>query len=159
MNQRSGINGISLLLGELKATVEHLNNNWKMKDAEAARARDALAVKFDELRDDVQGVKGDVRAVKGSVESVQQDVAEMKNDLAVAQTTLDDYQSSKRIGVAVIGDVEKLKEFVSTFERKELRALGAMDVIKRIGKLGWAAISTVATAAVGLLVWWLQHQL
>lgn len=146
------IHGMSLLLGELKATIEHLNNNWKMKDAEAARAREKLADKFDVLR-------GDVQVVKNSVESVQQDVAEMKNDMAKAQVTLDDYQANKKIGVAVIGDVEKLKDFVNSIQRKEQRALGWWGAVKCIGGFAWTVIGGISAAALGLFVYWLQRRI
>lgn len=157
------IHAMSLLVGELKGavdavtrTVEHLNNNWKMKDVAASEARVRLHEKFDELRDEFHGVKGEVHIVKSRIESVQQDVAEMKNDISVAQVTLDDYKENKTIALTAIGDVGKLKEFVQGFEKKEQRVLGWWDAIKNIGAIGWTVIGSAGAAIAGFLAYWFK---
>ena len=164
--ENNSIHGMSLLVGELKGaieavtrTVDHLSNNWKMKDDAATKARDALADKVDDLRGDVQDVKIDVHEVKNSVESVQQDVAEMKNEMDRAQTAIADYEKNKPLTVAVIGDVQQLKEYVQTFQRKEQRALGWLDAIKTIGPVAWAIIGSAGTAGLGLMIYWLQKHI
>ena len=143
---------MSLLVGELKAAIEHLNNNWKMKDAEATRARDRLADKFDELRSDVQ-------TVKYSVEAVQQDVAEMKNDMADTQAKLDTIEANRPTVMAAVVAVDDLKKFRDAIERREQRALGWLDFIRCIGAVGWTVIGSIAAAALGLLVFWFQRRL
>lgn len=151
------IHGMSLLVGELKGAVgelrnsiEHLNSNWKMKDAEATRGREELHNTCAKLRDDIHGVRG-------TVESVQQDVAEMKNDMTIMQKTIDDYNANKPMAVAAFGDVGKLKEFVAGFEKKEQRILGWWDIIKSIGGGTWMIICAVGAGAIGLLFFWLQR--
>ena len=157
------IHGMSLLVGELKGaieavtrTVDHLNNNFKMKEGEAARQREQLHDKFSELTDVMHSVKSEVQTVRTDVEAVQQDVAEMKNDMEIAKITLADYEKNKPIALTAIGDVTKIKEFVSAFERKEQRLLGWWDIVHRIGAVGWTIICAIGSAALGLVVYWLQ---
>lgn len=146
------IHGMSLLVGELKAAIEHLNNNWKMKDAEAMRHRERLAEKFEELHDTVH-------EMKGSVEAVQQDVAEMKNDMSDAQVKLDAIEANRPTVMAAVVAVDDLKKFRDTLELRQQRALGWWDFIRCIGGVGWTIIGSVAAAALALLGYWLQKRL
>lgn len=149
------IHEMSLLVGELKGavqavtrTVEHLNNNWKMKDEEATRGRERLHGEFQELK---SVVHGGMSTINVKVDGVVQDVAEMKNDLSTVQGKLADYEENKRIAVAAVGDVNELKKFRVSIENKEQRALGWWDVIKGIGKVGWAIIAGLLMLAAAVL--------
>ncbi len=150
--KNGSIHGMSLLVGELKGAIEHLNNNFKMKDKEAVQQRQELHRKFDALRDDVQEVKGDVANVQNSVMAVQQDVAEMKNDAEVVKATLEEYQINKVVAEVAIKDVGNLKDFMQNFEKKEQFVLGWADAAKKIGWFGWSLIAGFFMLAGGGLV-------
>lgn len=153
------IHGMSMAVGELKGTVtalkgsvhelkeaiEHLNNNWKTKDTAAALQREHLSEKFEELR-------SEVLVVRSSVESVQQDVAEMKNDMSITQDKLNQIEQSKTVVMGAVGDVNELKQFRVSLEKKEQRALGWWDILTSIGKIGWTIIAALIIGGFAIIL-------
>jgi soluble cytochrome b562 len=113
-------NSLHRLVGRLEGAVEHLNNNFKMKDAEAAENRKELHRKVDAMQ-------GQILAVQMIVTPMQQDVAEMKNKM-------DDFEKA---------DVaNQLQEQRSLGSWDTIKAIGSWFATN--GRLLWAGIVLLA---------------
>lgn len=139
------IHDVSLLLGELKASLSHLNNNVKMRDEAAERQRQELRREIEDMRVELKGV-GDTTL------SVQQDVAELKNDLSEQETRMMQFEQERPIAIAAIKSVDELKAFMKATQDRELVEQGWWSAVRGIGKLGWTAIAAICVAAFSIFL-------
>lgn len=153
------IHGMSLIVGELKGqvgnltrTIEHMNNNFKMRDDAAMEHRQAIHQDITEIRHDISETKTAVSEGKVVAASVQQDVAEMKNDMADQKKVIDGYVQDRPVAVAAFKSLEELQAFMKVTQETETYNRGFWSALLRIGKVGWVLISALVVAVFSIFL-------